>query len=900
MNVKKGSLLCFSVAIISQVAFCASTNELAGRDLAIAYFYGDGEERSYVKALEASSKIENDATALYIIGFCYENGEGGKEKNPQAANEYYAKAMNFFLKKEDVLTPAEQFMISDCYKKGAGVEKDDDAAFKWCRKSADVGFSEAQCRLAEFFALGEGVETNMTEALKWVRRAVAQNNATAQFLLGLWLNEGYGGMEQNKPESIRLFLKSAVGGNTLSQYCFEKSVKEQHESTNTWQKAAALWDAESQYMLGEFFLDGRGVAPDAVEAVKWFRKSAEQGYAEAQYALGLCYAVGTGVEKNLAESIKLYRSAAEQGFAKAQTALSLCYAKGEGVEENVEEAVKWVKKAVNKELTNDRSMHDLSSDNTDGSTKKDEVNQIKKLRDAAERGDVEAQYSLGLMYATEDSVALSMSEAAKWFRLAGDNGYAEAQVLLGLMYAEGKGVLKDETEAVTWYQKAAEQGHAQAQFNLGACYDYGEGVEKDMVEAVKWYRKAAEQNNVKAEVNLGSCYGSGNGVEKNTVEAVKWLRKAAEQGDAQAQSNLGACYEYGEGVEKDMGEALKWYRKAAEQNNIQAEVNLGSCYRTGNGVKKNVVEAINWFRKAAAQGSAEAHRNLGFYYLNGVGVVQDDIQSCFHYIVASALGDSTTSKLLLPLREKVSPSSYSLAQEMASRWLEKFNAGIEPEALIFDPSPEKTTTMISATGTGFLISSDGYFLTCAHVIEGGKSVKVVVNQKNYLAKVVKVDPVNDVALLKLEGSEFQPLAISQAFSEMGDKVFTVGFPNLDLQGSAAKYTEGSISSLSGIQDDIRTMQITVPLQCGNSGGALVDGFGNAVGLVVAQINAATVLKYTGTIPQNVNFAVKINYALPLVQSVPGLSRRLPTPNLKPFDKLIEVVKSATGLVVVSN
>lgn len=134
---------------------------------------------------------------------------------------------------------------------------------------------------------------------------------------------------------------------------------------------------------------------------------------------------------------------------------------------------------------------------------------------------------------------------------------------------------------------------------------------------------------------------------------------------------------------------------------------------------------------------------------------------------------------------------------------------------------------------------------------------------------------------------------------MGDKVFTVGFPNPEIQGAAAKYTEGAISALSGFQDDVRTMQITVPIQGGNSGGALADAAENVVGLVVAQLNAVVIFAYTGTFPQNVNFAVKINYALPLIQAVPDLAHRLPRPvQYAPSASPVKAVEAATGLVIV--
>ena len=90
-------------------------------------------------------------------------------------------------------------------------------------------------------------------------------------------------------------------------------------------------------------------------------------------------------------------------------------------------------------------------------------------------------------------------------RLAAEQGDADAQFNLGVMYADGEGVPQDYQEAVKWYRLAAEQGYADAQANLGARYDTGRGVSQDYQEAVKWYRLAAEQGYTFAQFNLGSC-----------------------------------------------------------------------------------------------------------------------------------------------------------------------------------------------------------------------------------------------------------------------------------------------------------------------------------------------------------------------------------------------------------
>ena len=135
-----------------------------------------------------------------------------------------------------------------------------------------------------------------------------------------------------------------------------------------------------------------------------------------------------------------------------------------------------------------------------------------------------------------------VEEVVKRYRKAAEQGDADVQYNLGMMYFEGRGIEEDDVEAAKWYRKAAEQGNAKAQNELGDMYEYGVGVEQDDAEAVKWYRKAAEQGDADAQYELGDMYSIGLGVEQDDAEAVKWYRKAAEQGNVEAQCNLGEMY----------------------------------------------------------------------------------------------------------------------------------------------------------------------------------------------------------------------------------------------------------------------------------------------------------------------------------------------------------------------
>ena len=166
------------------------------------------------------------------------------------------------------------------------------------------------------------------------------------------------------------------------------------------------------------------------------------------------------------------------------------------------------------------------------------------------------------------------------------------------------------------------------------------------------------------------------------------------------------------------------------------------------------------------------------------------------------------------------------------------------------------------------------------------------------ATVVKVDAANDLALLKAEGRfAALPVAASRAV-KLGGPVATVGFPNIGLQGFEPKLAKGEIASLSGAGDDARYFQISVPVQPGNSGGALVDERGNVVGVVSAKLSARAALAASGALPENVNYAVKSSYLLGFLESVPEVSAKLKEPETKErnFEEVVKSAEQAAGFV----
>lgn len=173
-----------------------------------------------------------------------------------------------------------------------------------------------------------------------------------------------------------------------------------------------------------------------------------------------------------------------------------------------------------------------------------------------------------------------------------------------------------------------------------------------------------------------------------------------------------------------------------------------------------------------------------------------------------------------------------------------------------------------SSGTGWL-SDSGYIITNHHVVDGAQKLKVLYHGKEHLAELVLKDEQNDIALLSITDACSMPPAFkfSQGKPQLGQEVFTVGFPQTGILGKSAKYASGEISSLRGIQDDPRFIQTSLPVHGGNSGGPLVNDKGEVVGMVTAKIDTMAFLEKTGDVAQNISYAIKRQYIEMLTSSV---------------------------------
>lgn len=309
----------------------------------------------------------------------------------------------------------------------------------------------------------------------------------------------------------------------------------------------------------------------------------------------------------------------------------------------------------------------------------------------------------------------------------------------------------------------------------------------------------------------------------------------------------------------DYATALREWWPLAEQNNASAQSNLGLIYSQGRGVTQDYVEAAKWYRKAAEQGHVIAQSNLALMYAYGKGVPQDYVMAhlWFNLAIVGLTGEdrerAVNDRDLTASR--MTPSQLAEAQRLAREWRPNQSTTSTP------PSPPQKTQAkrtVQSTGTGFIVSKAGHVLTNYHVVDGCKEVRAQIPAgKVAVTPVAARDPRNDLALLKLSSPPTMSTATFRdgQIVRQGDSVVAVGFPLHGVLASGVNLTTGTVSALAGLGDDTRFLQISAPVQPGNSGGPLLDLSGNVIGVVVSKLDAIKVAKAIGDIPQNVNFAI---------------------------------------------
>ena len=175
------------------------------------------------------------------------------------------------------------------------------------------------------------------------------------------------------------------------------------------------------------------------------------------------------------------------------------------------------------------------------------------------------------------------------------------------------------------------------------------------------------------------------------------------------------------------------------------------------------------------------------------------------------------------------------------------------------PPSAGSRTARSKSGTGFVVSASGHIVTNNHVISGCADIKGnLTGEAAITLRVVSSDANNDLALLQAPSTTaFKDFArIRDRSIRSGDSVVAIGFPYHGMLTSDFTVTTGIVSSLSGMRNDTRFLQISAPVQPGNSGGPLFDATGQIVCVVTGKVDALRIAVATGNIPENINFAIK--------------------------------------------
>jgi serine protease Do len=155
-------------------------------------------------------------------------------------------------------------------------------------------------------------------------------------------------------------------------------------------------------------------------------------------------------------------------------------------------------------------------------------------------------------------------------------------------------------------------------------------------------------------------------------------------------------------------------------------------------------------------------------------------------------------------------------------------------------------------GSAFALNNKGYIITSYHMVKDADSIFIQNSStERTLSKLILSDPKMDLAILKIDNAELLsnwqvPFSLKEKGIDVGEKVFTLGYPRKEMV-----YGEGSLSSLSGYSNDTSMYQISIPVNPGNSGGPLLDDNGNIIGVIRGKISSA---EATG-------FAIKANEIL---------------------------------------
>lgn len=259
-------------------------------------------------------------------------------------------------------------------------------------------------------------------------------------------------------------------------------------------------------------------------------------------------------------------------------------------------------------------------------------------------------------------------------------------------------------------------------------------------------------------------------------------------------------------------------------------------------------EAVDEFAGSSRLNLKIGGRDYGNYNLSGTQKGLAKMRECI-----AAVEDGSIS--LTAIDEGYQAEASSSPSEPKPNGSHRGNATIGGPR---DEEPGKGKEPTYVSGSAFFVDDAGYLLTNAHVVEGcSKATLRLGKDRAEPALIVARDEAKDLALLKIRGKSPAVARFRAAPPiRLGDSVVVFGYPLTGYLSSSGNLSTGLVASLAGTEDNEAEMQISAPVQSGNSGGAVVDQSGHVVGVVVAKSNIQTVDKDDIEVIQNANFAIK--------------------------------------------
>lgn len=349
----------------------------------------------------------------------------------------------------------------------------------------------------------------------------------------------------------------------------------------------------------------------------YFSNAADKGRGSTEYQVGIMLSRGEGVSRDMEKALFWLREAASQGHVDAQIALGTLYAEGEGgTPQDKAEAVNWLLALAGQGNTDAQAV-------------------LKELEKDMATDTLPEEELLARAYASLEGkgVPQDKAEAAYWFRKAAEQGEADAQYRLGIMYADGDGLPQDTAQALEWLRKAGEQGVAEAWYRLSVMYNTGLGLPQKKELSRDSLRETIRERKAVAAYDAGISKYKGRGTLLDPEGGLRLLREAArlghpkapeilveaalfrawdvaKYGDAEAKYRLASRFFLGKDMPADKGKAFDWYSQAAELGYAAAQYLLGVAFYEGVDLAKDLVRARYWLEKAACQGYAGADAAL--------------------------------------------------------------------------------------------------------------------------------------------------------------------------------------------------------------------------------------------------------------------------------------------------